>query len=82
MKLVRYGKVGEEKPGLIDENGSLWDLSAHISILTVTIDDATIRRLRSLDKSLSPVAGAPRLGVCFWSWEIYLYWSELLRPCT
>ena len=66
MKLVRYGKVGEEKPGLIDENGSLWDLSAHISDLNGnSIDDATIRRLRSLDtKSLSPVAGAPRLGAC------------------
>ncbi len=30
MKLVRYGKAGQEKPGLIDDNGKLRDLSGHV----------------------------------------------------
>ena len=30
MKLVRYGAIGAEKPGLIDQNGDLRDLSSHV----------------------------------------------------
>ena len=30
MKLVRYGEVGKEKPGLVDKSGQIRDLSAHI----------------------------------------------------
>ena len=31
MKLVRYGQLGAEKPGMIDSNGLLRDLSAHVA---------------------------------------------------
>ena len=34
MKLVRYGAIGQEKPGLIDKSGQLRDLSAHVSDLS------------------------------------------------
>ena len=33
MKLVRYGAIGQEKPGLIDKSGQLRDLSAHVKDL-------------------------------------------------
>ena len=33
MKLVRYGAIGQEKPGLIDKSGQLRDLSAHLKDL-------------------------------------------------
>ena len=38
MKLVRYGKFGREKPGIIDENGDLRDLSTKLK----DIDGKTI----------------------------------------
>ena len=67
MKLVRYGNYGQEKPGLIDEEGKLRDLSVAIE----TIDQATLspqglNSLRSIaPDSLPRVKGAPRLGVPF-----------------
>ena len=66
MKLVRYGDAGCEKPGLIDGDGQLRDLSAHIPDVTgATIGDATLDTLRGLDPATLPtVAGSPRLGPC------------------
>ncbi len=66
MRLVRYGDVGLEKPGLIDSDGILRDLSAHIADIDGTVlDDATLGRLRGLDPaSLNTVEGSPRLGAC------------------
>lgn len=67
MKLVRYGNNGQEKPGLIDEEGKLRDLSVAIE----TIDQATLspqglNSLRSIaPDSLPRVKGTPRLGVPF-----------------
>ncbi len=67
MKLVRYGSNGQEKPGLIDEEGKLRDLSVAIE----TIDQATLspqglNSLRSIaPDSLPRVKGSPRLGVPF-----------------
>ncbi|MEM6372276.1 MAG: fumarylacetoacetate hydrolase family protein [Pseudomonadota bacterium] len=65
MKLVRYGDVGHEKPGLMDGD-TLRDLSGHISDVTGdTLDEATLDRLRAIDPaSLPEVAGNPRLGAC------------------
>ena len=64
MKLVRYGKVGNEKPGLIDADGVLRDLSTVLEdITTASLTAAMLRRLRSLTGAqLPPVRGAPRLG--------------------
>lgn len=64
MKLVRYGAEGQEKAGLIDENGQLRDLSA----IVADIDGQTLARLeelKCLDQSALPfVEGNPRLGAC------------------
>lgn len=67
MKLVRYGNNGQEKPGLIDAEGHLRDLSVAIE----TIDQSTLspqglNSLRSIaPDSLPRVKGSPRLGVPF-----------------
>jgi 2-keto-4-pentenoate hydratase/2-oxohepta-3-ene-1,7-dioic acid hydratase in catechol pathway len=66
MKLVRYGADGAEKPGLIDANGELRDLSGHVTdIGGAELSDATMARLRALDSATLPkVSGAPRIGPC------------------
>ena len=66
MKLVRYGNPGEEKPGLIDAEGALRDLSAHVADITgATISDDSLARLAALDTaSLPKVEGNPRFGPC------------------
>lgn len=66
MKLVRYGAPGAEKPGLIDEGGTLRDLSAHVSDITgAMLSDAGLDRLRALDVAMLPeVTGDPRFGPC------------------
>ena len=64
MKLVRYGNEGAERPGLIDANGVLRDLSAHIpDIDGRMLDDASLERLRALDtEALPAVDGSPRFA--------------------
>lgn len=66
MKLVRYGAAGAEKPGLLDAEGTLRDLSAHVGDLTgPTLGDDTLDELRALDvATLPPVEGKPRIGPC------------------
>ena len=65
MKLVRYGEIGSEKPGLIAD-GTLRDLSDHVDDITgAVLDDATLERLRGVDPATLPaVAGNPRIGAC------------------
>ena len=61
MKLVRYGPPGKEKPGLIDSEGKLRDLSRKVK----DIDGASLAKLRKLDTNKLPlVKGRPRLGPC------------------
>ena len=66
MKLVRYGATGQEKPGMIDADGTLRDLSAHVADITgATIGDDSIAKLRALDPATLPaVEGNPRMGAC------------------
>ncbi len=66
MKLLRYGPKGQEKPGLLDADGQLRDLSAHVpDIAGETLLPATLARLAALDPaSLPKVEGNPRLGAC------------------
>jgi 5-carboxymethyl-2-hydroxymuconate isomerase len=64
MKLVRYGAFGSEKPGLIDKDGKLRDLSGQVKDLA---DDAfapaNLAKLAALDPaSLPAVSGSPRIG--------------------
>ncbi|OGA96940.1 MAG: 2-hydroxyhepta-2,4-diene-1,7-dioate isomerase, partial [Burkholderiales bacterium RIFCSPHIGHO2_12_FULL_61_11] len=64
MKLVRYGKPGKEKPGLIDAEGKLRDLSGVIKdIGPDQLGDAALARLRKLKTANLPlVKGSPRMG--------------------
>jgi len=64
MKLVRYGAIGQEKPGLIDKSGQLRDLSAHLKDLNgEAYAPASLARLAALDPATLPaVGGTPRLG--------------------
>ena len=66
MKLVRYGPPGREKPGLIDGEGKLRDLSRKVDDLAGSALSATsLNALRKLDTSRLPaVKGRPRLGPC------------------
>jgi 2-keto-4-pentenoate hydratase/2-oxohepta-3-ene-1,7-dioic acid hydratase in catechol pathway len=64
MKLVRYGKPGKEKPGLIDAEGKLRDLSAVVpDIGPAQLGDAAIAKLRKIKPATLPlVRGKPRMG--------------------
>ena len=66
MKLLRYGPVGAEKPGLLDAEGNIRDLSAQIDdIAGDVLLPERLNRLRALDPaSLPKVDGSPRLGPC------------------
>ena len=65
MKLCRYGKAGYEKPGMIDAEGRLRDLSKVVD--NIGPNEISPRGLKMLSKvkpeSLPPVSGNPRLGV-------------------
>jgi 2,4-diketo-3-deoxy-L-fuconate hydrolase len=65
MRLLRYGPLGSEKPGLLDRGGVIRDLSAHVPDITAeTVTAAGLTQLAALDpESLPVVPGAPRLGV-------------------
>jgi 2-keto-4-pentenoate hydratase/2-oxohepta-3-ene-1,7-dioic acid hydratase in catechol pathway len=66
MKLLRFGPAGEEKPGLLDADGIIRDLSGHISELGgAALAPASLARLAALrTDSLPRVAGTARLGPC------------------
>jgi 2-keto-4-pentenoate hydratase/2-oxohepta-3-ene-1,7-dioic acid hydratase in catechol pathway len=64
MKLVRYGRAGAEKPGLVDADGRLRDLSRHVKDITpATLAPAMLKKLRGINVAKLPVVrGKPRLG--------------------
>ncbi|HLX27371.1 MAG TPA: fumarylacetoacetate hydrolase family protein [Casimicrobiaceae bacterium] len=66
MKLVRYGPAGREKPGLIDAEGVLRDLSRKVDDIDGdALSPMTLSGLRKLDtRRLPAVKGKPRLGAC------------------
>ena len=66
MKLLRYGEKGQERPALLDADGRLRDLSAHISdIAGDALLPHNLARLQELDPASLPlVPGNPRLGAC------------------
>ena len=66
MKLLRYGPEGQEKPGLLDRDGRIRDLSGAVrDIDGEALAPAVLDRLRRLDPgSLPAVSGTPRLGPC------------------
>ena len=66
MKLLRFGEKGQERPGLLDDNGELRDLSAVVTdIAGQALSPDNLNRLRDIDPaSLPRVPGTPRLGAC------------------
>jgi 5-carboxymethyl-2-hydroxymuconate isomerase len=64
MKLVRYGAIGQEKPGLIDKSGQLRDLSGQVKDLAgEAFSPASLAKIAALDAaSLPAVSGKPRIG--------------------
>lgn len=66
MKLVRYGEPGRERPGLIDANGAIRDLTGLVQDLSGdSLSPATLARIRAADPAGLPlVQGPQRLGPC------------------
>jgi 2-keto-4-pentenoate hydratase/2-oxohepta-3-ene-1,7-dioic acid hydratase in catechol pathway len=64
MKLVRFGDAGAEKPGVVDAQGAIRDLSAHVKDITGDVlGDASLDKLRRIDtKSLPMAPQGVRLG--------------------
>jgi 2,4-diketo-3-deoxy-L-fuconate hydrolase len=64
MKLVRYGRPGQERPGLVDDDGALRDLSRVVKDVTPDVlTPAGLKRLRGVKVARLPVVrGRPRLG--------------------
>ena len=66
MKLVRFGPAGKERPGLVDKDGVVRDLSGEIADLDPsTLDKKSLTRLAALDvEALPAVSPSERLGPC------------------
>ncbi|WIV52480.1 fumarylacetoacetate hydrolase family protein (plasmid) [Marivivens sp. LCG002] len=66
MKLLRFGPKGQEKPGCLDTEGNIRDLSAHVSdIAGDALTPEGIARLQSIDLARLPVVDAStRIGAC------------------
>ena len=66
MKLLRHGPVGSEKPGLLDNDGGIRDLSDVIDDISgAALSDEGLAKLRAIDPaSLPPVNAESRLGAC------------------
>jgi len=65
MKLLRYGPKGAEKPGLLDAEGNIRDLSGHVADITgAQLSPASLKALAAIDPASLPlVEGSPRYGV-------------------
>jgi 2-keto-4-pentenoate hydratase/2-oxohepta-3-ene-1,7-dioic acid hydratase in catechol pathway len=65
MKLLRYGPRGAEKPGLLDAEGQIRDLSGHVSDITgAVLSPESLAKLATIDPATLPVVeGSPRYGV-------------------
>ncbi|WP_419308119.1 fumarylacetoacetate hydrolase family protein [Chromohalobacter israelensis] len=66
MKLLRFGPPGQEKPGLLDANGKIRDLSSLIQdVAGESLDDTALARIAQADhESLPEVPEGTRLGPC------------------
>src|SRR4051812_7943530 len=66
MKLVRFGRPGKEKPGIVDADGKIHDLSNHVDDIDGAVLSArSLARLAKLKiEKLPLVRGRPRIGPC------------------
>jgi hypothetical protein len=62
MKLLRYGPFGQERPGMLDEDGVIRDLSRHVADISAeTLVPAQLARLAAI-----PIGGEQRQCVIAW----------------
>ena len=60
MKLLRFGNPGQEKPGLLDAQGVIRDLSAHVTDITPEqLSPASLARLKAIDPTRLPAVSGP-----------------------
>ncbi len=66
MKLLRYGNVGQERPGILDSNGKVRELDSVVADINgKTLSDESLRKIASLDINLLPLVNEPvRFGPC------------------
>ena len=66
MKLLRYGEIGNEKPGVLDKDGNIRDLYGHIDDVSgAVLNETSLNKLREINfEDLPTVEGTPRLGTC------------------
>ncbi|MBY6045680.1 fumarylacetoacetate hydrolase family protein [Phaeobacter italicus] len=65
MKLLRYGQKGHEKPGILDADGKVRDLSAHVPDLAGdALSDQSLAKIATLDLSSLPEVNVERYGPC------------------
>jgi len=66
MKLLRYGPSGQEKAGILDVDGNIRDLSAHVRDLSGDmLSDESLARLAALNPQELPLVNKPgRIGAC------------------
>src|ERR687896_911084 len=64
MKLVRFGEAGKERPGVIDKDGHIRDISAHLKEINGdALSDDALKRLSEIDPmSLPRLPDGVRLG--------------------
>ena len=50
MKLLRYGEIGNEKPGVLDKDGNIRDLSGHIDDVSgAVLNESSLNKLREIN---------------------------------
>ncbi|MES0885203.1 fumarylacetoacetate hydrolase family protein [Roseibium sp. SCP14] len=65
MKLLRYGPKGHEKPGILDADGVVRDLSEHVADISgETIGDEALSKIAALGLSTLPAVDVERYGPC------------------
>jgi 2-keto-4-pentenoate hydratase/2-oxohepta-3-ene-1,7-dioic acid hydratase in catechol pathway len=66
LKLLRYGRPGKERPGVLDADGKIRDLSGHVGdIAGAVLAPGSLKKLSKIDPATLPlVKGKPRLGPC------------------
>ena len=65
MKLLRYGLKGQEKPGIVDADGNVRDLSAVVSdIAGANLSDTELAKIAALDLKVLPLVEVERYGPC------------------
>jgi 2-keto-4-pentenoate hydratase/2-oxohepta-3-ene-1,7-dioic acid hydratase in catechol pathway len=65
MKLMRVGPLGQEKPAILDKDGKIRDLSAHVTDIGGTaISPEGLAKIAALDLATLPEIAAERIGAC------------------